>query len=233
MMVFMNIVACSISKHPDPCQTKIFKSLKKIKEHSNTKIELKIRGNNTKIGLSQYYNECLDAYGKMCDYMILVHDDVEFVNMDIAYQIEEGMKKYDVLGVAGCLNPQIKDINLWHTMADRRYLKGFAGHTWEGSNNELLLTVFGPSPSRVAIIDGVFMAINTKKVIESNTRFDENLMFHHYDMDFCNTCNMNKLKIGVWPIMVDHSSPGLREFSDDWKKSNEYFKNKWKKILQS
>jgi len=233
MIVVMNIVACSISKHPDACQTKIFKSLKKINEHSNTKIELKIRGNNTKIGLPQYYNECLDTYGKMCDYMILVHDDVEFVNMDLSYQIEEGMKKYDILGVAGCLNPQIKDINLWHTMADRKHLKGFAGHTWEGSNNELLLTVFGPSPSRVALIDGVFMVLNTKKVLETKTRFDENLMFHHYDMDFCNTCNMNKLKIGTWPIMVDHSSPGLRNFTEDWKKSNEYFKNKWNKILQN
>lgn len=229
----MNIVACSISKHSDLCQTKIFKSIKKINEHSNIKIDLKIKGNNTKMGLSQYYNECLDTYGKMCDYMILVHDDVEFVNMDLSYQIEEGMKKYDVLGVAGCLSPQIKDINLWHIMADKKCLRGFAGHTWEGSNHEFLLTVFGPSPSRVAVIDGVFMVVNSKKILETKTRFDENFMFHHYDMDFCNTCNMNKLKIGTWPIVVDHSSPGLREFTDDWKKSNEYFKNKWNKILQN
>lgn len=229
----MNIVACSLSKKTDPCQTKILKTFKELNKHSDIKIELKLKHNNTKVGLSQYYNECIDTYANVCDYMIFVHDDVEFINMDLAYQIEKGMEKFDVLGVAGCISPQIKNQNLWHLMADRKNLRGFAGHTWEGTGNELLLTVFGPSPSRVAIIDGVFIAINSKRVLETNTRFDEKFMFHHYDMDFSMSCNMNKLKIGTWPILLDHSSPGLREFTKDWNESNEYFKNKWTKKLQN
>lgn len=233
MIILMKIIICSLSRNADPCQTKIFKSIKKINKYSEQKIDLKLLHNNTKLGMPQYYNECLDNYGKICDYMIFVHDDVDFVNMDLTYQIEEGMQKYDILGVAGCINPQIKDMNLWHLMSDRNNLRGFAAHSWEKTNDQMLLTVFGPSPARVAIIDGVFIAINCKKVLNTKTRFDENFMFHHYDMDFSNTCNMNKLKIGVWPIMIDHSSPGLREFHDSWKKSNEFFKNKWTKILQN
>ena len=228
----MNIVACSISKNTDPCQTKIFKSIKKINKNSTEKIDLKLKHNNTKMGLSEYYNYCLDSFGSMCDYMIFVHDDVDFINMDLAYQIQEGMKHYDVLGVAGCANPQIKDINLWHLMADKTYLRGFAGHNCSETGNKFYLTVFGYSPSRVAIIDGVCMIVNTKKILETKTRFDENLMFHHYDMDFSLSCNKNNLKIGTWPILIDHSSPGLRSFTDSWNESNNYFKNKWNKILQ-
>jgi hypothetical protein len=184
------------------------------------------------MGLCEYYNKCLDDYGKTCDYMILVHDDVDFINMDLAYQIEEGMKKYDILGVAGCIDPQIKDDNLWHLMSDRSKLRGFAGHPCSNNPEEFYITVFGASPNRVAMIDGVVMILNCKRVLETNTRFDENYMFHHYDLDFSIQCNLNKLKIGTWPILINHSSPGLREMHDGWKKSNEYFKNKWKKILQ-
>ncbi len=227
----MNIVACSLSRSTDPCQTKIFKNFKEINKIS--KIELKLKHNNSKVGLSEYYNECIEKYAQDYDYMVFVHDDVEIINMDLAYQIEKGMKVYDILGVAGCVNPQIKDLNLWHLMSDRQNLRGFAGHSCNETRNEFHITTFGTSPSRVAIIDGVFMAVNCKKILQKNVRFDINFMFHHYDMDFSLQCNLSKLKIGTWPILLDHSSPGLREFTDDWKRSNEYFKNKWKKILKN
>jgi hypothetical protein len=228
----MNIVACSISRSADPCQTKIFKNLQKINKHSENKIDLKLKHNNTKTGLCEFYNKCIDEHAKICDYMILVHDDVEFINMDLAYQIEQGMQKYDILGVAGCIDPTIKDDNLWHLMTDRSKLRGFAGHPCSNDPEEFYVTVFGPSPNRVAMIDGVVMVLNCKKILESNTRFDENYMFHHYDLDFSIQCNINKLKIGTWPILINHSSPGLKERHKGWSDSNEYFKNKWKKILQ-
>ncbi len=229
----MNIVACTITREKDRCQTKIFQNLQKINNCGfDGKIELKIKCGNTKMGLSEYYNNCIDNYAADCDYMIFVHDDVEFLNMDLHYQIKESMKIYDVVGVAGCLNPNIKDLNLWHLMCERSNLRGFAGHTCSETGNQFHVTSFGPSPSRVAMIDGVFMVINCKKILESKVKFDENFMFHHYDLDFSNTCNLNRLKIGVYPILINHSSPGLREFSDSWKKSNEYFKQKWTAILK-
>jgi hypothetical protein len=229
----MNIVACSLSRSSDPCQTKIFKNFQKINKYSKTKIELKLKLNNTNMGLCEYYNKCLDEYGGKCDYMILVHDDVDFINMDLDYQIEEGMKKYDVLGIAGCIDPEIKEHNLWHIMADKNKLRGFAGHPFSENKNEFYVTSFGPCPSRVVMIDGVVMILNCRRVLDSKTRFDENYKFHHYDLDFSLQCNLNKLKIGIWPILINHSSPGLMDMGGSWKESNEYFKNKWKKILQS
>jgi GT2 family glycosyltransferase len=225
----MKIMLCSLSQKPDPCQTKIFKSIKKINSSFfSEKIELNLKHNNTKMGLSEYYNQCLDEYSNMYDYIILCHDDVEFINIDLAFQVSKALEVYDVIGVAGSINPQIKDKNLWHLMSDRKDLRGLAGHSWEQTNNEMVVTSFGPTPSRVAIIDGVFMAINAKKISKTKTRFDEKFMFHHYDIDFSLQCNRDRLKIGVWPILLDHSSPGLREFNKNWEESNLYFKNKWK-----
>ena len=224
----MKTIACSLSKSADPCQTKIFKTFKNINKFE--KIELKLKHNNTKVGLPEYYNYCIDNYAQDNDYMIFVHDDVEFLNVDLAFQIEEGMKEYDVLGVAGCVNPQIKEHNLWHLMAERKDLRGFAGHSCAETGNQFHITSFGSSPSRVAIIDGVFIAINCKKILQAGTRFDTSFMFHHYDMDFSLQCNMDKLRIGTWPILINHSSPGLRDFNDSWKASNQIFINKWKTI---
>jgi hypothetical protein len=224
----MKIVACSITREHDPCQTKIFKSFEKINQyHPSKKIELKLKCGNSTMGLSEYYNNCIDNYGKSCDYMILVHDDVDFINMDLHYQIEKSMELYDIIGVAGCANPTIGDVNLWHLMSQKQDLKGFAGHTCKETLNNYYITVFGASPSRVAMVDGVFMAINCSKVLKTKTMFDENFKFHHYDLDFSLSSNSNRLKIGVWPILIDHSSPGLRSFNENWKTSNEYFKQKW------
>ena len=228
----MSIVACSLSRSTDPCQTKIWKNFQKINKFDDFKIDLKLKHNNTKMGLCEYYNECLDKYAKDNEYMVFVHDDVEFINMDLSYQIKEGMRDFDVLGIAGCRNPQIKDLNLWHLMAPKHELCGFAGHTCSETGNELYVTSFGASPARVAMIDGVVSVVKCEKILKSNTRFDENYKFHHYDMDFSIQCNLNKLKIGVYPILINHSSPGLKEFTDEWKRSNEYFKEKWTKTLQ-
>ena len=129
----MKIVACSITREHDPCQTKIFKSFEKINQyHPSKKIELKLKCGNSTMGLSEYYNNCIDNYGKSCDYMIFVHDDVDFINMDLHYQIEKSMELYDIIGVAGCANPTIGDVNLWHLMSQKQDLKGFAGHTCKG-----------------------------------------------------------------------------------------------------
>ena len=39
----------------------------------------------------------------------------------------------------------------------------------------------------------------------------------------------NAPQLGVWPILIYHQSPGLRDMNDkNWVKSNDYFKLKWK-----
>jgi len=80
----------------------------------------------------------------------------------------------------------------------------------------------------VALLDGVFLAFNTERIKKSKARFDESFQWHHYDIDFSLTCNYNKLKLGVWPILLYHESPGLRDINDkSWNDSNKKFISKW------
>lgn len=219
----MDMVFCSITREKDFNNTKLgqsqFTKLSKSLFFTET-------NNNNKKGLSQFYNECIDRF-KDKDAIVFIHDDVDLVSYDIVQQVKRGLEKYDVIGVAGCVNPKIIEKNLWHWMAeDRSNMRGFAGHT--ATQDSFVITSFGETPSRVAILDGVFLAMNVKKLIQTNTRFDEQFNFHHYDIDFSLTSNKNKLKLGVWPILINHSSPGLREFHQGWVDSNQKFINKWK-----
>lgn len=217
----MNLVVCSITQKNDVIDTVLWRSLQKMGD-----IEAKISLGNTEKGLCEYYNECIDLYMHK-DAIVFVHDDVDIINKDLVYQVQQGLSRYDVIGVAGCINPKIIDRNLWHWMAgDVSNCRGIAGHPT--SIDSFHVTSFGPTPSRVAIIDGVLMAINVHNIIESGARFDEQFMFHHYDIDFSLTCNKKGLRIGVWPILINHQSPGLKEFDDKWNISNQKFITKWK-----
>jgi hypothetical protein len=77
-----------------------------------------------------------------------------------------------------------------------------------------MVTNFGPTPARVAILDGLFLSVKTKSVKETGWKFNENYKFHHYDIASCIDANKKKLKLGVAPIWVMHNSPGLLSFED-------------------
>ena len=188
-------------------------------------LHLNITYNNTEIGLSKFYNNIIETKYKEYDTIILCHHDVslEYLNIDA---VIKGLEQFDIIGVAGGLNPKIIEKNLWHWMMEKENYRGIAGHSVNES--QLYVTSFGPTPSRVAILDGVFLAFDPKNIYNSGARFDENFLWHHYDIDFSLTCNLKKLKLGVWPILVNHQSPGLRDLNNKlWNQSNEYFRNKW------
>lgn len=219
----MNFTVCSLTKGKVQ-DAILYNSIK------NLNIDYDIEHKNTTKGIGTFLNEKIEEYGGKKDALIFIHDDVEIVSTDLEYQLAEAFKKFDIVGVAGCINPKILDKNLWHWMAQtKENLRGMAGHPC-GLPESFFITSFGPTPSRVAIIDGVFMAFKLDKILETNTRFDEQFKFHHYDIDFSLTCNKNNLKIGVWPILLNHQSPGLKEFDSNFNSSNQKFINKWKNI---
>ena len=191
-------------------------------------IKLNVKYNNTTVGLCEYYNSIIeDQDNDKYDAVICCHHDVSLRYANLETGVLDGLKVFDVIGVAGGLNPQIVDKNLWHWMMSKDDYRGIAAHG--ESYRKMFLTNFGPTPSRVTVLDGVFLAFNTNKIRKSGARFDKNFMWHHYDIDFSLTCNKHKLKLGVWPILIYHASPGLLDINNgNWNKSNDYFKSKWK-----
>lgn len=178
-----------------------------------------------KEGLSKIYNSVLneDNRGKR---LIFVHDDVLIEDIFLFEKLDLAFEKFDIVGLAGAktcdLNAPMK---AWHLMAPQDSFVGEVAHSKNGIN---WTTVFGQTPSRALMIDGLFIAVNTDKLLDTNTKFDEDFDFHHYDMAFCLNANKNKVKVGVYPIRVVHFGLGDSMNTMEWTTSANKFSNKYK-----
>lgn len=192
---------------------------------------------NNKEKLSKRYNEAIeDAISDDIDCLTLVHDDV-ILEEDPIPKLERLFDDYDVVGVAGASKIELKSSALWHLMGggfDGGYLHGEVQHiipVHEHSKKYGYIkkanTYFGPYPHRAVMIDGVFMALNRKAM--ETLRFDEECpsKFHMYDILLSLDACFKKLKVGVGDILITHESPGLREFTDDWKAGEKYLFEKY------
>jgi hypothetical protein len=182
-------------------------------QHKNVSVTTEFICNNTR-GLSTVYNEKLKQHGKDYECIVFAHDDVYIDDAFFIDKIKDGFDYgYDIVGVAGGINPVIKTPTLWHLMCGRENLRGAAGHFSEDMTN-IFMTSFGPCNSRVTVLDGLFLAVNTKTVIPAGWKFNENYDFHLYDVASCLDANKLKLKMGVLPIHIIHKSHGLRSLED-------------------
>ena len=178
---------------------------------------------NNKKGLAEVYNNCLDlAIQKKFDYIMFIHDDVHLEH-DPRPKLEKLFQEFDIVGVAGCSKAEMKSPALWHLMGGGFGGGNLHGAVAHGNADRKHMTSFGAYPQRVVMIDGVFMAFN-RKAIET-VRFDEDCPsgFHFYDLNLCARALEKGLKIGVGDVMITHESPGLREFTEDWKKGEKYY----------
>lgn len=211
----MTFAIVSCTQLADSKQTLLYKSLAKLEKDNNLLLLNKtFIITQNKHGLSKVYNDFL-YNNPIYDYVLFVHDDMWIDDAGFIQKLENKHKTYDIIGLAGGLNPILKAPALWHIMCggfQGGNLRGFAGHYLpDGSTS---ITNFGPSPARVTLIDGAFMSINAKAITKVNWKFNSNYTFHHYDISSCLDANKLKLKIGVVPILTYHNSPGLRDIND-------------------
>lgn len=208
------IAIASCTKYKDETKTLLYKSLKELEQTTNTIfLDKTFFITENKTGLSKAYNKFLFD-NPIYDIVIFVHDDVSIVDGLILEKIEEAHKSYDIVGIAGGVNPIIREPALWHLMCGGfgPNLRGAAGHYLPDGQSSV--TYFGQTPARVALIDGVFMSVNVKRIKEAQWKFNENYDFHHYDLSSSLDANKKKLKLGVTPIDIIHASPGLRSLQD-------------------
>lgn len=190
-------------------------------------IQLSVVKNNAR-GLPQVYNEAMRKYHDV-RWLLFVHDDVYIDDSHVIDKLNQAHERhgFNIIGLAGCLDPAIKSHNLWHVMATRDKLRGQAAHpsgVLFNGESCITMTSFGPTPNRVALIDGLFMAVHMPTVSKTAWKFNENYTFHHYDLSSCIDANKHRLKIGVVPINVVHTSPGLMSVEDvAWSTSNRRF----------
>lgn len=186
---------------------------------------------NNKAGLSEAYNRQLISDNLIKhDIVLFVHDDVFIDDLKLKGKLYTAMNqlKYDIVGLAGASNIRIQKPCLWHRMCKPQDMSGAVSHPMSNSS-ELAVTSFGPWPRRCLIVDGLFMAVNLKRALETGWKFNELFKYHHYDISSCLDANSLKLKIGTYPIHVTHASPGLRDINDkSFQQSQNIFYDKYK-----
>jgi hypothetical protein len=203
------VVSCSQKSAAEKQDLKIYDSLRLLKND----IKLKIHFNN-KTPLPKIYNQYLtkETLAKH-DIVVFAHDDVYVDDLKVKGKLDLAANGLDIIGVAGCLNPKLQKPALWHLMSDQKDWRGHVAHTVD-ERGVIQMTSFGPTPSRVAIVDGVFIAVNLKSILDVDWRFNEKFEFHHYDISSCIDANKLKLKVGVIPVNIIHDSPGLKDYNN-------------------
>jgi len=181
---------------------------------------------NNKTAIAKVYNSFINSLKDEDCILVLAHDDVVITDEKWIEKLKQALKQYDVVGLAGGVNPKIQAPALWHLMCAKEDLKGGVNHVDMGKNS-VFNTTFGKN-GRVALLDGLFLAFNPKKISEVGVNFDETCpsKFHFYDLDFSLQCNKAKLKLGTTNIGVTHASPGLQNYSDEFRLGQDWFINK-------
>lgn len=196
-------------------------------DHNKHDYDIFFKEKNTE-PLAKVYNKAIDfAIQEDIDTLVLMHDDI-IIESDLTKKIVELKQNFDVIGVAGTTECKLEKPALWHIMGG-----GFQGGKLHGAvahieNYKKFMTAFGVYPHRAVLIDGVFMAI--KREVFTSVRFDEEnpAGFHFYDLSYSLEAHKQKFKVGIGDIMITHASPGLKEFTEEFNKGQEYFLNKWK-----
>jgi len=206
--------------------TVLWKSINNLPDDFSKKTYIEYYEYNTQ-SLQAVYNKFLgNCRRNNTSIALLIHDDV-YVNCgDFRARVINASKMFPVFGLAGCTSCTITLPALWHAMSKREEQRGCVAH---GTEENYYYTSFGPLPSRVLLLDGLFIGINLDN-IPSDIMFDESYpsRFHYYDLDFSLECNKKGVKMGVVDIPVIHRSPGLTNPNAEFYKGQEYFYNKWK-----
>ena len=181
-------------------------------------------------GLPEVYNRYITSDNLIKhDIVLFVHDDVYIDDLKLKGKLYTAIEtlNYDIVGLAGAKQLKIEKPCLWHLMSNQKDWSGAVSHP-VNSGKQSITTSFGPWPARCLIIDGLFMAINLRKALEVEWKFNTDYTFHHYDLSSCIDANNKHMKIGTYPIYVTHSSPGLSNVNDSvFQESQNKFKNSY------
>lgn len=204
--------------------TPIRKSISKMLGQVGYTIEV-----NNKNSLASVYNKHITEENRD-KILIFVHDDCVIEDSFLVEKVNNALETFDVIGLAGMKSPiTVKEPCLWHLLGERQNMSGAVAHFTGNDDIERFMTSFGVTPARVILLDGVFLAINTSKVLDARLTFDENnpARFHFYDLDFSLTANSLKLKLGTYPIFCTHVSHGLTTPDSEFYEGQKWFLNKW------
>lgn len=191
-------------------------------------VELRLFAENTQ-GLASVYNTAIAESSGEREILLFIHDDVHLCDFHWADRLRDGLRTFDIVGLAGNRRrvpgqPGWGMLNETLNAEERENCSGTVAHG-KGFPADSV-DVFGPSGQRVALLDGLFIAVNSETLQARSLRFDERFDFHFYDLDFCRQAERAGLAMGTWPISVVHESQG-GYVSDGWRRGYDAYLQKW------
>jgi hypothetical protein len=184
-----------------------------------------IRITNAK-SLAEGYNRGMkSSRGGM---LIFCHDDIEFLQPDIATRIVDNLKHFDLVGVAG--TTRLVD-GYWGSVGQPEIFGQVVQPDKEGEGITLYVFDIDNAPAtNVQGLDGLFLAV--RRPVAEALRFDEvNFTgFHLYDTDFCYRAHLGGYKVGVCrDVLILHYSHGDK--NEDWQRYMAVFAHKYRDRL--
>jgi hypothetical protein len=176
------------------------------------------------ISISKIYADMVTNQEIDTDILVFIHDDIEFLRKGWGKEILRLFNEhedYGIIGVAG--SAQFDENGAWWN-----YEKKF-GQVLHRSEGKSWLTAFSPLLDKdlqeVVVIDGLFMAIHKKRIMENFNRELEG--FDFYDIAFCLANHLaGGTKIGVTTnIRLAHNSVG--RLKDSWHKNRDIINEKY------
>lgn len=217
------VTASRLSRAEFDAQAPLALSLRRLEK--DPRLKLDVACDNT-TGLSEIYNRAIDASADD-DIMVFVHDDVWLEDFYFADRVVDGLKSFDVIGVAGnsrCVRGQDSWARSPATgRLDLPHLRGAIAH---GDGPLGKVGFYGPIVGAVELLDGVFLAARRATLARNGVRFDPRFSFHFYDLDFCRTARGKGLRMGTWPISMTHRSTGNPD-SPAWRDGRDLYLAKW------
>jgi len=187
-------------------------TLRSLRRHGFAGSDWTVLENNTR-GLSECYNVILNEHAGRHEILVFLHDDIAIWDILIREKLMHAVNALDyaVVGVAGAETFDFtpwNDIVWWVGVPETKRHGSVEHHLADG---RLRVTSYGPTPARCAVIDGVFIAVDMRRI--GAVRFDPRFKFHYYDLDFCLAAQAAGLPIGVTNIHLLHDSSGV--FGDE------------------
>ena len=180
-------------------------------------------------GLPEIFNARILAPDS-ADLLVFMHDDVWIDDYFLVDRVIEGLRTYDVLGVAGNRRrvngqPSWAFVDARLTWDDKANLSGGIAH---GTLPFGEVALFGAAPTDCELLDGVFLAARKSALVANRVLFDPRFDFHFYDLDFCRSARQRGLRLGTWPICLTHQSNGSRTFgTENWAAKYRAYLEKW------
>ena len=219
---FCFVVATRLPESKFWKQSPTGRSLQKLQGKSN--VRLHIHHNNKK-GLGEVY--AAELITGDSDYLVFLHDDVWLMDENLLEIIHVDLSVADIIGVAGTRHRHSRQPAWCFSkittgggfVVDSANQSGVVGH---GDPQRCEWSNFGSVGQRCKLLDGVFIAIHTARIKQSDVNFSKEFDFHFYDMDFCRSADRQGLWMRTSNIRIIHSSSGAFGTESWWSGYRKY-----------